>query len=232
MRGLEEIKYLNENPSAARLDDAVFAPRDRGHSNDAQRYHGERVDARQGQTHADLKREGAFKTRHPLDLPEGLITELVIGAALESIIFGPRTLADRTAEHKAAGYTPGVQDRIHSAIDVLPPFLKFWERLNAERAKLGQEEAFYKDAKEAFNGGPTPDGALTFIGKKWDGVRAVPASDVQSRKAYHGEFREVTDNGTVWRVVANTYGSISYATPEAALGGALLAKVHLEANKS
>lgn len=46
MRGLEEIKHINEHPEEARKDDAVFAKRSRERVAQEQRAHGERVEAR------------------------------------------------------------------------------------------------------------------------------------------------------------------------------------------
>jgi hypothetical protein len=144
----------------------------------------------------------------------------------------PRTLADRPRQHADARRAKAEHlgmEGILSAIDAEPPFLKFWQKLNDERAARGEPEAGYKIAREAFAGGPTPEGALTFIGKKWDGLRAVPAS----METYHAEFRQVSaDDGTVWHVVSDHTGPISFPSPEAALGAALRAKTHMEAHKS
>jgi len=117
---------------------------------------------------------------------------------------------------------PEHQERVHSVIDAEPPFLAFWQRLNDGLREAGRPEAAYGDAKRAFLGGPTPIGAMTFIGKEWDGVRAVPAAPVNSlggvRPAYHGEHRRVTDHGTIWNKVTNKHDlPIAYALPEAAL---------------
>jgi len=142
-----------------------------------------------------------------------------------------RTLADRSrlndkSDRVARGEPLGMEG-ILSAIDAEPPFLKFWQKLNDERAARGEPEAGYKTAREAFTGGPTPAGALTFIGKKWDGLRAVPAG-----MNYYGEFRQVTEDGTVWHVVSDKSGPRVYMTPEAALDGAAIAKRHSEEHKS
>lgn len=125
-------------------------------------------------------------------------------------------------------------DGIHSAIDAKPDFLKFWQKLNDDRAADGEDEASYGEAKTVFSGGPTPSGALTFIGKEWEGLRAVPAKTHEGRKTYHGEFRSIAAEGnSIWNVVSNTATlPIAYANAEAALSGARHARIHSEARKS
>src|ERR1035437_8182386 len=114
-----------------------------------------------------------------------------------------------------------------------PPFVRFWAKLNEQRERVGMAELLYKEARELFFGGKTPVGALTFIGKEWDGLRAVPIFGRADRtRTYHGEFREVTDAGTVWRSVHGTNGAIDYNTPEQALNGARHAKKHSETHSS
>lgn len=103
-----------------------------------------------------------------------------------------------------------------------PPFFEFWKKLNAKRAEEGRPEAHYKDARELFSGGPVPVGAITFVGKEWDGIRSVPATPVKelggTRPAYHGEYRTVDQDGTEWHKVLNKHDMpIAYALPEAAL---------------
>lgn len=154
-----------------------------------------------------------------------------------------RTLADRTADHRAAGFTPGNMthgdlkaagalkndtlflgmEGIQCAIDVLPPFFNFWQTLNAKRVAAGGVEVGYGEARELFAGGPTPHGALTFIGKEFEGLRAVPVDPVGDKPAYHGEYREVTgDKGTVWhKVLNNDQLPIVYTTPEHAINAAI-----------
>jgi hypothetical protein len=68
-----------------------------------------------------------------------------------------------------------------------------------------------------------PHGALTFVGKKGEGIRAIPA---RHSKAYHAEFRE----GSAWWIVHNQRGAVVYSTAEDALRGASAAK--LRARKS
>lgn len=116
--------------------------------------------------------------------------------------------------------------------DVLnSPLMKFWDKLNRQRLNAGRPEALYKEAREIFNGGPTPVGALTFVGE--DGVRAVPAKPYGSQRAYHGEFSELSVDGcTIWRTVHSQSGAISYLTPEAALRQAKHAKRHAEDTKN
>jgi hypothetical protein len=219
MRGLHELHETNENPH--HRSDEIFGGR-RTDSADVNRSFESNL--------ADkMRREQGHPTKDEA-LVAGLFADFLGGLIVDQAINNlARSL---TAGHKAAGYHPGVQDRVHSAIDAEPPFLKFWLRLNEERAARGEGEAFYKEAKEAFLGGPTPVGALTFVGKEWDGVRAVPMKAYEGRKSYRGEFRQVSDNGTVWRTVHSSSGEIAYASPEAALAGALTAKNHSETHKS
>jgi hypothetical protein len=97
------------------------------------------------------------------------------------------------------------------------PFQKFW----AEHPGLN-----YDQIKEARAGGKTPIGAITFIGKEWDSIRAVPAKPVEYlggvRPAYHGEYRaEACDGSLSWvKVVNQNADPISYQIPEAALTAA------------
>lgn len=216
---------------------------------DAQRYHGERVEARQAEKRDPLNDlDRAHRASHSHDAALAAILGHIIGdkpkapSDTASHIIGNMLasafLLDALGVPVPASLTRRPKDAflgmegIGSALDAAPPFLKFWQKLNADRAAGGLGEAIYKEAKEAFNGGPTPRGALTFIGKEWDGLRAVPAHPYEGKRAYHGEFRQVSDEGTVWRVVANTTGPICYATAEAAIHGARHAKLHSENTKS
>jgi hypothetical protein len=274
MRGLEEIKKINENPHAFH-----------GESNDREQYgnaprylsgddrpwdgtasHARVKNAEGRASHETLQRileditggrpkaaadtttdfirqmleGGPVKRPSPIDkkaeAAEAVLGLFALAALLDTLGVPapgskPRTLADRSplndkSDRVARGEHLGMEG-ILSAIDAEPPFLKFWQRLNDERAARGEPEAGYKTARDAFNGGPTPAGALTFIGKKWDGLRAVPAGS-----NYHGEFRQVTEDGTVWHVVSDSFGPRVYTTPEAALGAADTAKRHSEEHKS
>jgi hypothetical protein len=150
----------------------------------------------------------------------GILADLFIDAALESVL-NPRPAPRHSG-----------MEGIHSAIDAEPPFPKFWQKLNDDAAAHGRPELGYGQAKEAFLGGPTPAGALTFIGKEYDGLRAIPAKPYDGHKTYYGEFRQVSDNGTIWRTVHNPHGPIGYASPEAALYGARHAKLHMEAHST
>lgn len=151
-----------------------------------------------------------------------------------------RTLADRSRLNDKGDRVSSEGERflgmdgIHSAIDAKPDFLKFWQKLNDDRAAGGHGEALYKEAKLAFSGGETPVGALTFIGKEWEGLRAIPAKTFEGKKTYHGEFRSVAPEGNlIWNVVSNTNcAPIAYANAEAALNGARHARIHSEAQKS
>jgi hypothetical protein len=172
MRGLEEIKEINENPAEhyKRSPDYSGAP-DFDHRSAAQKFHGERVEARQAERD------------------------------------GPRTLADRSRSNDKAG------------LDIQqPPFIEFWMHMCAKAKAEGRDEPRYAEARLAFFGGPAPKGALTFVdGGAGEGLRAVPVAP----DTYRGEYREVTNKGTVWHHVTNANGDvISYASAEAALNGA------------
>jgi hypothetical protein len=100
----------------------------------------------------------------------------------------------------------------------LSPFEAFWSK---------RQTLNYGQAKRLFSGGETPIGAITFIGKEWDGIRAVPAKPVEylggQRPIYHGEFRiENSDGSLTWfKVLSTTNGEpLSYPIPEAALTAA------------
>jgi hypothetical protein len=223
---------------------------------EVQRKHGERVEARQAERAWDGSSSHArvLKTGAEAAAIEALLKNLGLTA-------GKRTLADRSeeqAKRKALQALDGLffaallddlvssgrpkalrhlgMEGIHSAIDAQPPFLKFWGKLNDHRAEQGLDELRYNEAKELFLGGKTPVGALTFIGKEWDGVRAIPGQNYDGLRAipgqnydglraYTGQFRETQSNGSViWRPVHNSSGVVSYASPEAALEGAARAK--------
>lgn len=231
MRGLEEIIASNNDPAAHHRS---REPQHGRHFEGAdtnrpfesnladkrrrdQAFHGERVEARQrinGQPFNDQKPSKGDAA------VAGILADLAVGAIIDSILGGPRV----APRHLGL-------EGIHSAIDAEPPFLKFWQKLNDHRAEQGLDEAGYGEAKSAFLGGKTPLGSLTFIGKEWDGVRAVPTKAYEGRKSYRGEFRQVSDNGTVWRTVHSSSGEIAYASPEAALAGALTAKNHFESHR-
>lgn len=221
MRGISEINEANEHPHHRSSE--MFGVGRHTEGSDVNRsFESNMADK--------LRREGNGGERSPNKgetVVAGILADLFIGAAIESILT-PRTLADRSRLNDKGSRFLGM-DGIHSAIDGEPPFLKFWQKLNDERAARGEPEAGYHTAKEAFTGGPTPDGALTFIGKDYDGLRAVPAKPHDGHRTYHGEFRQVSDAGTIWRTVHSTHGPIAYATAEAALYGARHAKLHSEA---
>ena len=206
MRGLAEIIESNENPAAYhRNREPQHGFTSREDRAEQQRFHGERVEARQAERDsASVRAEtnGLFFTALLLDI-----------------------LASSSGRPKAQ---PEHQERIHSALDAEPPFVKFWQKLNDSLEARDEPEATYGQAKRAFLGGATPVGALTFIGKDWDGLRAIPAPPTDGKKTYHGEFRQVSDEGTIWRTVHSGHGPIAYATPEAALNGAANAKAHSE----
>lgn len=98
------------------------------------------------------------------------------------------------------------------------PFFRFWRKLGTD--------VDYGTAKRAFLGGETPVGAMTFIGKQWDGLRAVPSEPVTElggkRPAYHGEYRVVDEeNGTHWVKVTDKHDlPIAFGIPEAAITAA------------
>ena len=207
-----------------------------------QRLHGERVEARQHERADTLSRpvksledfyasingpdpyahvgrvgrSGRQPTRVELDKT---FTDLAFTDLLLNIIAGgPRVAGDET------GGEPPTQERIDPIDNNDPPFFRFWRKLNADLSDAGMAEAGYKTAKRAFEGGPTPTGALAFIGKEWDGLRAVPTGD----GGYNGEFRQVSDDGTVWRSVHNHSGPRVFSSAEGALNSARQAKKHSE----
>lgn len=202
MRGLDEIRKTNDDPHGRRTDEHFGARDHRDH--EAKAHASGYVPGRggYGETFASLREASRRGTETINDI---LFTALLLDVLASAEVKEP--------EH---------QERIHSALDAEPPFFKFWQRLNDALAANGKPEAGYADAKRAFTGGATPVGALTFIGKEWDGLRAVPAEPVKylggTRPVYHGEHREVTGNGTVWHKVRDDNGlPIAYKLPEAAL---------------
>lgn len=208
---------------------------------ETQRYHGERVEARQRERAdaAFFQSPNEFFADHRVSLdetPEEFFARINKADKQATIslhagdVFFTALLLDIVAH--ATAEEPETQDRIDPIDEAnVPPFFKFWEKLNKGLRAAGKPEAGYKTAKTAFEGGETPAGALTFVGKEWEGIRAVPGPTSCGEASYFGEFREVSDAGTVWRVVANKHGlSIAYVSAEGALRSAKLAKVHAEGN--
>jgi hypothetical protein len=241
MRGLEEIRKTNENPHGFHGEEqfGTFHPDHPRHTTpeETQRKHGERVEARKrlngpfeddilsalGLTERDqLSPElrllnNILGPSRPARRPGKDIVNDLLGAIIAGDLISTIVAADKRQRE------PGFMDRLDtSAMFEEPPFVKFWQKLNDQLKAAGKPEAGFSMAREAFLGGPTPVGAMTFVGKEWDGVRAVPATPVAylggTRPAYHGEYRSVTDDGTKWLKVVNKHDQpISYALPEAAL---------------
>jgi hypothetical protein len=195
MRGISEITETNETPHAPRdIPGARFT----GGADFNWRDH-----------HPDPKAASQSPAKGDR-VVASLLADLALGAILATALGGrPKHLG---------------MEGIHSAIDAQSALLRFWQRLNDHCAEQGLPEADYKTAREAFNGGPTPIGAMTFIGKQWDGLRAVPAEPVKylggSRPAYHGEYKIVSPEGTVWHKVKSHGEPIVYKIPEAAITAA------------
>lgn len=193
---------------------------------DAQRFHGERVEARHAERNFDPLNDldRSHRAAHQgRAAAAGFVAALVIEAALDE---AARRSGHRTAPPRFHG-----MDGILSAIDLASgsPLMRFWRHLNAERAEQGLDEANYGEAKRAFEGGPTPEGALTLVGR--DDIRAVPVPGSRASGpygTYYGEFKQTGDHGnTIWRVAADKHGkSIAYGTAEAALRGATIGKHH------
>lgn len=180
---------------------------------ETQRTHGERVEARQAQrrvwdgtdAHARVlnaaKGDDAFKAHFHRMMP--FYSDYVKDVAGGDPYWSKRAPSYQEWEDHQAAKADGLF------------FLALLERLIASAPKKAADPAPVVEET-------APLGALTFIGKKWDGLRAVPATPVQylggSRPAYHGEYRERTEHGIVWHKVANGAAKvISYALPEAAL---------------
>lgn len=133
--------------------------------------------------------------------------------------------AKARAQAPALNPAPPTQELIGSAIEYHQshPFMVFWQALINERGK----DVGYPEARALFEGGPTPAGALTFIGREFEGLRAIPADPVQGRVSYHGEYREVTVKGVIWHKVRNNSQlPIVYSTVEAALKAAMVYRDH------
>lgn len=204
MHGLDQIHNHNANP------DAYHRAREpqHGHMTETQR-----------PTDADLQR---------------ILADLGLSGRPKSLVkmlddlFFTALLHDLCAEAERNGKKePAQMERIESAIDVQPdtPFFRFWRKLNASLATARLPAADYGTAKSAFRGDDTPIGAMAFIGKQWDGLRAVPSEPVAflggKRPAYHGEYRIIDDDGTRWHKVTDRHGQpIAYGIPEAAITAA------------
>ena len=155
-----------------------------------QKAHGERVEARQRERAEGLKREAEVAEARKretkskdedVDALIGLFMDIVLHDALHSL-FTPGKLAARQAE------APLPKEVVE--------FTDFWEGLNAHCRAAGRPEPLYGEARELYLGSKTPQGALTFVGKPGDGIRAVPAG-----KGYYAEYHVSTPNGSIWRKV-------------------------------
>lgn len=224
MRGLEELRKINEdpanffrsrNPRPAARDPEVIA--------EQRRRHGERVEARQAQN-ASAKDK---TTLHPAEFVADIFFTLLVGALVNSII----------TQDAEPGPADAPADPVESAKTEpeFTSFFEYWGDLNARRARAGLPEANFGEAKKIFKlkqtygaesdhvkSDETPLGALVFVGKEWDGTRAVPSEPVTylggARPAYHGEYRVETPIGVKWFKVANhNHDPIVYKLPEAAL---------------
>lgn len=137
-------------------------------------------------------------------------------AALRKLddLFFSAFLLDIFAHDKA---TKQAQPKPKQETEPQTPFFRFWRK---------HQELDYGTAKRAFLGGDTPVGAMTFIGKQWDGLRAVPSEPVTElggkRPAYHGEYRVVDeDDSTRWVKVTDKHDlPIAFGIPEAAITAA------------
>lgn len=229
MRGHEEIKDINENPHRHQVDGTFDEGHDRSYDFESNKRLVAELRAKE-RARAGLPPSSiapsANEQRRPL-FAEGRHERAGKAALVKNLddTFFTLLLLDLLAA--GARTQPKHEERIESAIDVQPdtPFFAFWKRLNAELTERGKPEAGYQTARQAFNGGATPIGALTFIGKDFEGLRAVPAQPVAylggTRPSYHGEIREVSEAGTKWSKVVNSHGDpILYTIPEAALTAA------------
>jgi hypothetical protein len=231
MRGIEDIKTSNENPHH-RTDEQFGTSTHEGDPTAYRSFETNLRDKRRrdrlaqdvtAQLLVDIGVPAPGSKAHAALDPASKAADLFFAALLLDIV------AQATEQAKASGKPtpePEHQERVHSAIDGEPPFIQFWFKLNEGLAEQGLPEATYGVARKAFGGGDTPIGSLTFIGKQWDGLRAVPATPVEylggKRPAYHGEYRTVgADEGVVWRKVLNKHDEpIAYQIPEAAITAA------------
>jgi hypothetical protein len=170
---------------------------------EAQAFHGRRVEARQAQN-----AKPSFPHLTP-DQEDQLFAIFLLDLLTSTPIKEPAPI-----------------ERIDPIDNNDPPFFKFWKALNAKLNAAGQADADYGFARKAFAGGETPAGALTFIGKEGEGLRAIPDGTYQGLPVYRGEFREVSERGIIWRRVHSSAGAIAYASAEAALHGAKEAQTH------
>jgi hypothetical protein len=214
MHGLDQIKKMNEDPAAHHT---TREPQHYGHqtrtsdSDVVNRLLDELLGAVPRTSILEMAEVAATLAKHGIKRPASYAEAKILADVCDLADLSPR----KPARHLG-------MEGILSAIDQQPPFIRFWAKLNDERNARGDDEATYKEAKEAFNGGPTPAGSLAFIGKEFDGLRAVPSKKlVEGGKSYHGEFRETqADESIVWRVVHSQHGPIEYSSPEAAIRGA------------
>lgn len=160
---------------------------------------------------------GGGKLRGPSQ--EEAETEALFGILLIDALINARPKSQARPDNTgpATGDETGGVKPTAPQKSALPPFETFW----SQRQHLN-----YGEAKKLYAGGETPVGAITFVGKEWDGIRAVPAKPVAylggARPAYHGQFRVANLDGShTWRTVINQNDdAISYQIPEAALTAA------------
>lgn len=232
MRGIGEIRSTNENPH--HRSDEQFGVGRHDEGSDVNRSFESNLEAKNRREEVEaliskLARPGVPTLATRTEARKLRDTFSVVEDAFFSALLLEIMTAAKRSASSGRPKEPEHQERIHSAIDAQPPFLKFWQRLNDNLKENGYPEANYGAARAAFNGGATPIGSMTFIGKQWDGLRAVPAELVKylggHRPAYHGEYRVVTEGGTKWHKVVNSHDKpITYSIPEAALTAAEQAK--------
>lgn len=219
MHGLERLREINEDPNAyysSREPQHYGEPRTRDEIAADHESRTAFLAARQRRLDPHLA--------HLLLVEETEAEKAAVIKTIDDVLFTAILLDIIAASKPTEKPTPGIE--VAKNIGPLPPFMRFWKRLNSERVAAGEADVDYKTAHEAFDGGATPVGAMTFIGKQWNGLRAVPSVPVTvlggTRPNYHAEYRVVSENdGTQWFKVRDDAGNIRlYEIPEAAITAA------------
>lgn len=181
----------------------------------AQKLHGERVEARQRE-----RADQSFFTK-------GKAAGDETGGSPAA---DAKAVARMFDELMAAIVVVGILSELETSIKSKPAasdpkfdFGDFWQHFNEERKAAGKPEANYGEAREAFKSRRRPDAtnALTFVGRRGVGIRAVPTLG----NKYTADF---TDRFGDWSPIGGTLRPTLFNTAEAALTAAGLGKIIYE----
>ena len=103
-------------------------------------------------------------------------------------------------------------------------FCVFWAERNAERMAQGAPELNFREARREFGFDAPPPGAVTFCSDGED-IRAFPGMAPKGRKVWYAQYRQVSANGALWRMIRDTDRQpVRYVGATDALTAAMLAR--------